>query len=525
MLPGKKYTPEEILAILRKRVWWLLVPFAVVSASAGVVARLLPDLYQSDTLILVVPQRVPESYVRSTITTRIEDRLQSISAQILSRTRLERIIQDFNLYADERRTGIMEDIVQRMRTQHINIRVQKGDAFSVSYIGRDPRTVMQVTDRLASFFIEESLRDRQAQAEGTNQFLESQLEVARSRLLEHEKKLEEFRQRYAGELPSQFEANLKALDSIQMRMQSVLQQIDRDQDRRIALQRQLGDFEAQAETTSSTAPLPPPTAGPDGLPSTGPTTEQLRVAKAMLEAARLRLKPEHPDIQRIERTIRDLEARAEAEQLQVPVSAAGPVKSPAELARDRRIREIRDELERIDTSVTELRKEEEKLRASGAGYQARANAAPTRESELTELMRDYTPLQTLYSSLLAKKEDARISSNLELRQGGEQFRLLDPARFPERPFSPNRQQISLFGVLAGLAIGLALVGLLEYRDKSFKTDQEITSVLTLPVLAVVPRMRSDADRRVEFKRWLFVNIGLATAVAGCLAVLAYTYFR
>ena len=139
----------------------------------------------------------------------------------------------------------MEDIVQRMRTQHINIRVQKGDAFSVSYIGRDPRTVMQVTDRLASFFIEESLRDRQVLAEGTNQFLESQLEDARRRLIEHEKKLEEFRQRYSGELPSQFEANLKALDSIQMRMQSVLQQIDRDQDRRIALQRQLGDLEAQ----------------------------------------------------------------------------------------------------------------------------------------------------------------------------------------------------------------------------------------------------------------------------------------
>src|SRR4026209_2942718 len=121
MLPGKKYTPEEILAILRRRVWWLLLPFAVVSASAGVVARLLPDLYQSDTLILVVPQRVPESYVRSTITTRIEDRLQSISAQILSRTRLERIIQDFNRYQRERQVGIMEDVIERMRTRDIKV--------------------------------------------------------------------------------------------------------------------------------------------------------------------------------------------------------------------------------------------------------------------------------------------------------------------------------------------------------------------------------------------------------------------
>jgi polysaccharide chain length determinant protein (PEP-CTERM system associated) len=524
MLPGKKYTPEDVLAILRRRIWWLLVPFAVVSAAACVAAQMMPDLYRSDTLILVVPQRVPESYVRSTITTRIEDRLQSISQQILSRTRLERIIQDFNLYPDERRTGITEDIVQRMRTQHIDIRVQKGDAFSVSYIGSDPKTVMQVTDRLASLFIEESLRDRQVLAEGTNQFLESQLEDARRRLIEHEKKLEAFRQRYSGELPSQFEANLKALDSIQMRMQSVLQQIDRDQDRRIALQRQLGDLEAQAERPETAAQATSPSATGSEQP-TGTTNDQLQAQRMALEAARLRLKPEHPDIQGLQRAIRDLEARAEAEQLQVPVSVARAPRSPAEMARERRIREITDEIERIDTSVAEVRKEEASLRVSGAGYQARANAAPTRESELTELMRDYTPLQALYSSLLTKKEDARISANLEQRQVGEQFRLLDPARFPERPFSPDRQQSAFYGVVAGLSIGVMLVGLLEYRDKSFKTDEEITSVLALPVLAVVPRMRSDADRRVEFKRGLFLNIGLGTAVICCLAVLAYTYLR
>ena len=526
MLPGKKYTPEDIFGILRQRIWWLLVPFAIVSAGVAISARLTPDLYRSETLVLVEPQRVPESYVRSTVTTRIEDRLQSISQQILSRTRLERIIEEFNLYPNERRTGIMEDIVQRMRNQHIDIQVQKGDVFSVAYIGRDPRVVMQVTDRLASFFIEQSYRDRQALAEGTDQFLEAQLQEARSRLIEHEKKLERFRQQHSGELPSQVESNLQAASSIQVQIQSVLQQIDRDQERRIALERQLGELQSQTE--SSVAAAAPVTVGADGQPpTTGSTAEQLSAAQAALESARLRLRPEHPDVQRLQRLIRDLTAKVEAEALQVPVSAgAAPIPaSPAEALRLRRMAEIREELDKIDAGIAVMRKEEERLRTSGAVFQARAQAAPTRESELTELMRDYGPLQGLYSGLLSKKEDARIAANLERRQIGEQFRILDPARLPERPFSPDRLLITLSGVRAGLAIGGGLVGLLEYRDRTLKTDDEVAMVLSLPILAVVPRMTSDKDRRRERRRVLITNLGLGGAVFVCLVIVVFSLTR
>src|SRR5687767_15052907 len=170
MLPGKKYTPEDFLAILKRRFWLLLVPVAVIGAAAGLAGKTLPNLYRSETLILVVPQRVPENFVKSTVTSRIEDRLQSITQQILSRTRLERIIQDFDLYPEERRTGIMEDVVEKMR-RDISTPPVRGDAFRVAYVGREPRTVMRVTERLASLFIEENLRDRELQAEGTNLFL------------------------------------------------------------------------------------------------------------------------------------------------------------------------------------------------------------------------------------------------------------------------------------------------------------------------------------------------------------------
>jgi uncharacterized protein involved in exopolysaccharide biosynthesis len=230
-------------------------------------------------------------------------------------------------------------------------------------------------------------------------------------------------------------------------------------------------------------------------------------------------------VQRLERLIRDLTAKAEAEALQVPLSAADVPTSPADLPRLRRIGEIREELDKIDAGIASMRKEEERLRSTGAVFQARAQAAPARESELTELMRDYGPLQSLYSGLLAKKEDARIAANLERRQIGEQFRLLDPARLPERPYSPNRQMITMFGVIAGLALGVGLVGLLEYRDKSFKNDDEAALVLALPILAVVPRMTSDKDRQRERRRLVLTNVSFTATVAMCLAIVVYTFIR
>ena len=213
----------------------------------------LPNLYRSETVILVVPQRIPESYVRATVTSRIEDRLQSIGQQILSRTFLERIILDFDLYADARRKVVMENIVETMRRRDIAIETVKGDAFKVSYVSGDPQVAMKVTERLAALFIEENRRDREILADGTNQFLESQLEDARRRLAEHEKKVEDYRRQYAGELPSQVESNRQVIQNTQLQVQALVESMDRDRDRRIVLERSIADTMADAK---SDTPMP-----------------------------------------------------------------------------------------------------------------------------------------------------------------------------------------------------------------------------------------------------------------------------
>ena len=522
MLPGKVYKPEDFLQILRRRIWLLLVPFAIVSAATAVYSRRLPDIFRSDTLILVVPQRGPESYVRSTVTTRIEDRLQSISQQILSRTRLERIIQDFNLYVEQRRTGIMEDIVEQMR-RDIVIQVVKGDAFRVSYTGQEPRTVMKVTDRLASLFIEENLRDREVLAEGTNQFLEAQLEDSRRRLVETEKKLENYRKQYAGQLPSQLESNLTVVSNTQLQIRAVVESLNRDRDRHLMLERQLADLET---STTETTPLPvAPPSNSDGTAGGGSPAQQLAQAQVALTQLQLRLKSDHPDVLRLKRIVANLQAKVDAEAADAPVSPDNVRVSPVELLRRKRVADVRAEFEQLNKQIAAEQAEEKQLRKIAAGYQQRVELAPTRESEMIELTRDYTTLQTQYTSLLQKKEESQISANLERRQIGEQFKLLEPARPPAWPTSPNRQQINTFGMVFGVGVGIALIVLVELRDTSFKTDEDLLSVLGLPVLAVVPLMRSNAERRRTFRLRLLMNVGLGATVAACLAVVAYTFVR
>ena len=526
MLPGKKYTPEDVFRILLRRIWFILVPVAVVTAATAVFARFLPDEYKSETVILVVPQRVPETYVRSTVPAGIETRLDSISQHILSRTRLERVISDFNLYVEERKTGLMEDVVGRMRS-HIKVEIVKGDSFKVTYTGSEPRTVMRVTERLASLFIEENLREREVQADGTNQFLESQLEEARRRLIEHEKKLEDYNRRNSGELPTQLAANMQAMQNIQMQIQAIIESVNRDRDRRLIVERQVADLQAEALAVPAPAQAPTPTpalqsANGDNTVTGGTTAQQLAQARATLQALEARLKPGHPDVGIWRRRLRDLEKQADAEALAAPVT---PRVSAADATRERRIRDLKSELEQLDGQIAQKLEEEKRLRGNVATIQARVDATPTRESEMTELTRDYATLQGIYASLLHKKEDSRIAANLERRQIGEQFKLLDPARLPEKPSSPNRPLINLLGCIAGLMIGAGFIVLLEYGDTSFKTDEEVASILSLPVLAVVPSMRSEEERRALFRRRLAIAVGLGTTVTACLAIVAYTFVR
>lgn len=506
MIPGKKYKFDDVLRILWRYRWAVVVPWIVITAGTFGVARSLPNKYRSDTLILVVPQRVPESYVHSTVTMRIEDRLHSITQQILSRTRLEQIIKEFNLYPEERRVGIMEDVVEQMR-KDIDIQIVKGDAFRVVYTGSDPRVVMKVTERLSSLFIDESLRDREVLAEGTNQFLAAQLEEARRQLVDHEKALEAYRKKYDGQLPSQVDANLQSIRNAEVQLQSTSELLNRDRDEKMLLDRQIADLSVptpQVTVTSSGAE------DPSDL-SSATAAQRLEVARKALDALQVRLKPEHPDVIRMKRLVSELQVKAAAEAA-TPAKTSQPILTPAERTRQSRLAELTTERDNLNHAISEKEADVARLKGVITQDQARLAAAPTRESELTALTRDYDTLQKTYTSLLAKQQDSQVSANLERRQIGEQFKILDPARLAEKPFQPNRILINSVGTMGGLAFGLALVGLIEYRDRTLKSDADVALALRLPVLATVPIVTGTVDRRRLWKRRALIVSGATTVV-------------
>jgi polysaccharide chain length determinant protein (PEP-CTERM system associated) len=481
VLPGRKYKADDILRLLWRRKWLIVLPFVVCSAGTYVVAKRLPDQFKSETTILVVPQRVPESYVRSTVSGRIEDRVQSLQQQILSRSRLERIILDFNLYRPALQTQPMESVIEGMRSAIKVDIVRGGEAFTVVYTASDPRTVQAVTERLASLFIEENVRDRAQLAIGTSDFLQTQLDDARKRLIEQEKRLERYRIQYAGQLPSQAPANLQAIESLRLQLQALDDALARARDRQVTLERQLAELLVPDAPVRAPAPAATSASADDAGDIPGATPhEQLENARRRLANLEARLTPAHPDIARLKRTVAQLEQKAAAE------TATAPAGSAPESLRERRARELRTDLDTLTREIATRGTEQRRVRDEMALYQSRLDAAPVREAELTELMRDYETMQQIYRTLLGKREDSKVAANLEQRQVGEQFRVLDPARVPERPFSPDRARINLLGAVFGLLLGLGATALLEYFDNTLKSEEDVRTLLGLPVVATIP---------------------------------------
>jgi len=496
--PARTHTPGDVVTLIVHHRWLVLVPFAFGLAAAPLLARLLPERYRSEALILVVPQRVPDNYVKPTVSQKVEERLPAITDQILSRSRLEKIIQDMDLYKAERATQVMEDVVQLMRKDVTTSPVGKEvDTFRVSYVSDHAETARKVTERLASLYIEQNLKDRESQAENTSQFLDTQLEEAKRHLVEQEKRLEAYRRSHAGQLPTQLQGNLQAIQNANMQLQALSESTNRAQERRLLIERQIADTQA--------VPLPPaPTLVSADTP--GPTTaaQQLDAARARLAGLLQRYTADHPEVVTLQRTIADLADRVEGEtKVSVTQPAAEKPMTPAEAEKKKRILDLQAELAVVDHLLTANHGEEARLKESIAAYQAKVDILPTRESELVGLTRDYGTLQTAYANLLTKREESVIAANLERRQIGEQFKLLDQASLPERPYNQvQRIAVMASGAVAGLVFGLTFVALLEHRDSSFRCEDEVLKAISLPVLALIPVLSSEReDRRARRRRW------------------------
>jgi polysaccharide chain length determinant protein (PEP-CTERM system associated) len=486
--------PEFIIDTIIRRRWLLIIPLLLALAIGSYLAVALPKIYEAETLILVEPQRVPTNYVQSVVSSEVEDRINTLSQQILSRTNLEKIISQFNLYTGPKFENMfLEDKVNALRkaitvqtTQSRNRR--ETNAFSVTYQGKDPQNVMDITNTLASYFIDENLKVREAQAIGTSDFLEAELVSMRRRLEEQERALEAYRTSNMGELPEQLETNLRILDRLQEQL-TERQEGLRDARSRLAMLR----------NQASAGLLQNQTAAGD----TGPRNpDPLDPAALQAELSRLqsRYTDKHPDIIKIKQQLKDLEASGTTSVAEAPAAPLEPAQ----------ITDVRREIENTKTDIGRIQSEI-------MSYERRVESTPKREQELMALQRDYENLQESYHSLLNRKLEADISVNMERKQKGEQFRVIDTARLPKRPVKPNMPRLFLITIAAGIGIGGGILFMLEYMNAGFRSPKEVELTLGLPMIALLPFIEDRKTRMLKILNW--VATGLAVAAVGIMLVV------
>jgi polysaccharide chain length determinant protein (PEP-CTERM system associated) len=487
-----------------KRKYWIIIPF-LVSLLGGLGYFLkAPKVYEAETLILVQPQRVPEDYVRPIVAASVEDRLRTISQQVTSRTNLERIIEEYDLRREYAQGLGIDTLVAAVR-KNIRIDVKGGgrgretSTFTIAFQGKDPQTVMRVTNALASNFISENLKIREEQALGTSVFLADELESVRKQLLEKEQELKDYRARYMGGLPEQLQTNLSILERLERRIAQLNSSLRDAENRKILLQTQISEREkAVSENMMMSSPE-------------GGGKRDLQSLRNELAALEARYTSRHPDVIRLRETITTLERKTsetgeDGETVSAPQALTGVDGT------------LRGQLREIDWEISTLKGEIKKARAQVAWYQKKVEETPKREQELLSLNRDYGNLKQLYSSLLNRKLEAGIAVSMEKKQKGEQFRVIDPAKVPTRPVKPDMKKILLISIVVGLGLGGGLAYVLEMMDTSYRNPDEVEKELKVPVLVSMPIRHTEQEikrRRVkEAVKGASVAVGFVLCAAG-----------
>ena len=509
--------------IVRRRWWVLLTTSGVFLGTVGL-SFLLPNQYLSEATIIVEQQQVPERYVTPTSTSDLSSALQAMTQDVLSRTRLLRIIDEFGLYENEKKRFVAEELVDLMR-KNIEIKPLEGDpqrrnvnSFRISFDADAPRLAQEVTSRLTTLFIEQNLKTREQQAAGTTAFLGSQLEAAREELRKQEKRLRDFKMEYLGELPEQQQGNLQILAGLHAELQNTVTALGRAQEQRLYIDSLLNQYRRLPAGRREASESLIETAQRDLNRLNNERTQMLS-----------RYRPEHPDVLKIDREI--AQSTVLLEQLQ---SSGSPASGrPAEgtntlagtLGQDTATVQLKGQLEANQMEIENLGRDQKRLDGQIATYQRRLNVTPVREQQLADVVRDYNLSKQNYEDLLNKKTQSELASNLERQQQGQQFRIVDPPSLPTKPTSPNRIRISLGGLAVSLCLAIGLAVLIEVRHASSHTESELKRQFALPIVLGIPPLPTPSEVRRRSARLVLEWLGGSVLLLVVLAAEAYVVWR
>jgi len=478
-------TFQDYLAIAIRRKWLIL---GIVLCSLGAAyawGKVLPKSYRSTTLILVESQKIPEDYVKGVVMGTVHDRLNTIQQMLLSRTLLDRVIEMSKPYGESQ--GADRDAaIERMRkaitittSRDVMLRDQ---TFSISFVHENPAMAMKVTSTLASLLIQENLSTREQLVETASQILTSELDRAKEELEAREKAVSEFKRMHMGELPQQMEANLRALDRIQVEVLTQTEALSNLNTRLAMIEKAIKEYETTGTTSTE---LPASSRKGDRR---FPRLKELERNLATLSAI---YKQNYPDVVQLKEEIAKLKTQPQAENDElVDVMPMQEGKSGGAKPVDPYLRELTRQRNELKIEIASNKDRQSRLAAQIKEYEGRVERTPAREQKLMSLVRDYENMQKNYQSLLEKKLSARIAENLERRQKGEQFRIIDPANLPGYPEKPNKMRIMLAGLALGCGLGMGTAVGIEWLKRGFRDPEEAETLLGLPVLATIPFFQS-----------------------------------
>jgi len=532
MIPKEGINYRYIKEAFERRLWYMAIPFFLISLGVLLYCILVPRVYKAQTVILVEPQRVPGEYVSSTVTIDLQSRLRTITQQIKSRTRLEKIIRDYNLYPEILASATMTDAVEIFR-EKIWVTVRGGrQAFEVSYQGRDPVKVRDVTNTLTNLFIEDNLKLREDQAAGTTMFLDRELQKLQRDLEQRETAIRKFKEEHMGFLPENMSQNHAMMAHLQRQLDSINSTVQKTKDRKILLETQLNSLRRMEGQFSG---LPGGEAGlatsPAGESSGQAEAADLAELYSRLKALRSRYRDKHPDVIKTEAMIAKLERQREAEHrkrlMERDMEASGIEPSAADYGAagvislfSAQIQSLSVKVDLIDGEMETLLQEKGEIEGEIHVYRKRIEEGPKVDQMLGDLRRGYEETKKNYQSLLDKKFKAKMAENLEIAQQGEQFAVLDHAQLPDKPFKPQTRILLILGFCLAVSGGLGLAVLLEYLDPTFYSTKELESDLQSPVLVSIPVIMTQTDqKRLRFKR-----VASAAALVSMASILLYTLY-
>lgn len=501
MLGQRQLTIEDYTAIARRRKWLIIIPVILGPIVGYSVARVLPSKYTSQTMVLVEMPTVDQKLVPTLGAGDLTARLETMKEQILSRSRLEPVIEELGLYKNDRNKVAMEDLVGRLRKSIEVTVVQSASGssnneipgFQVKVTYSDARLAQAICANVTSMFMQENLRLQQANAQNTTDFLSKQLSDAKANLDKQDSALAEFERRNIGILPDDQQANLSLLTGLNSQLEATTQALSRaQQDKSFAetnLEAQLSAWQASQ-------------VGHD--PQT--LDKELEQKQSQLTDLRSRYTDDYPDVVKLKKEIADLQQELAAEP-----NTAAPKKPAAAGVEPPQIQQLRAQLHQAVLNIQTMAAQQQDIQQQIKLYQGRVQLSPAVEEEYKELTRDHQTALDMYNDLLKKKSESAMGTALLERQEGEQFRVLDAPNLPDIPSFPDKRLFTLGGLGGGFALGIGLALLMEFRDASLRTERDVEFVMKFPVLAIVPAVEPLTTKRPADGRRALLPSGRAAA--------------